>query len=98
MKTRTQIKAGGQNLNHNVSLKVRTAVKAGYTGNHNESLRVRTAVKAGQRGYDSNHNETVKVQNVRWQLKTTSRKADRIQLMVVRAGLRAGAMTRKGRK
>ena len=38
MKIRTQIKAGGQNLNHNESLKVRSAVKAGYAGNHNETM------------------------------------------------------------
>jgi hypothetical protein len=50
-------------------------------------MKIRTQLKAG--GWN-NHNETVKVRDVRSQLKTTSLKADRIQLMVVRAGLRAG--------
>ena len=99
MKVRSALKAAGS-LNHNESLKVRSTLKSGYAPNHNDSLRVRTAVKAGARGYDSNHNQAVKIQNVRRQLKTTSRKTDRIQLMVVRAGLRAGAITRsiRGRK
>ena len=49
MKIRTQVKAGGIDLpNHNETLTVRTALKAGGTSNqHNETLKVRTTLKAG---------------------------------------------------
>jgi hypothetical protein len=40
MKIRTQIKAGGQNLNHSEALAVRTTLKAGGQSlNHSEALR-----------------------------------------------------------
>lgn len=65
MKIRTQLKGGGQNLNHNEALRVRSAVKAGARGeslNHNEALKVRSTVKAG--GYPpQNHNEALKVRS-----------------------------------
>ena len=53
MKIRTQLKAGGAGLQHNESLKVRSAVKAARAGesmNHNEALKVRTTLKAGSGG------------------------------------------------
>ena len=100
MTIRTQLKAGGQNLNHNDVLRVRSAVKAGdfdggrgHNLNHNEALRVRSAVKAGG---SLNHNEAlnvrwpVKVTGLRQMLKTTANKSDRLELLVVRAGVRAG--------
>ncbi len=38
MKVRTNIKAGGQQLNHNQTLKVRTGIMAGgLTLNHNQT-------------------------------------------------------------
>jgi hypothetical protein len=96
MKIRTQLKAGGTSLNHNEVLQVRTALKAGglSSTNHNESLRVRSTLKAG--GVDGQHNEKLERvserQNVsmRRELLTSSRKDDRLDLLVVRAGLRAG--------
>jgi hypothetical protein len=40
MKIRTQLKAGGQNLNHSEALAVRTTLKAGGLNlNHSEALR-----------------------------------------------------------
>ena len=41
MTIRTQLKAGGVSINHNETLKVRSALKAGglSTTNHNEALR-----------------------------------------------------------
>ena len=54
MKIRTHVKAGGCEdgdrlaTNHNETLQVRTALKAGGLNlNHNETLKVRTALKAG---------------------------------------------------
>ena len=100
MKTRTQVKAGGSNLNHNETLNVRTALKSGGTAlQHNETLHVRTALKAG--GVEAQHNETfrtprVKTIDMRRHPRTTSAKDDRLELLVVRAGLRAGA--RRGRR
>ena len=83
---------------------IRTQLRAGgIQQNHNESLRVRTALKAG--GLRLNHNE--KMQHVserqavsmRRELLTASRKEDRLELLVVRAGLRAGRRRRdRGRK
>jgi len=74
MKTRTQLKAGSR-----------------YTGNHNEALRVRSTVKAG--GVSVNHNETLAVRSSlkagKPRRKTTTPN-DRLNLMFVRAGLRAG--------
>ena len=95
MKIRTQLKAGGWMPNHSEALRVRTTVKAGgWTNNHSEALRVRTTVKAG--GWSSNHNESLRREDnrepisMRRTLVTTSRKEDRLALLVVRAGLRAG--------
>jgi hypothetical protein len=55
MKIKTNVKAGGRDLNHNQTmargLKVMTSVKAGGSFNHNQKvargLKVRTSVKAG---------------------------------------------------
>ena len=77
---------------------MRTALKAGkIILNHNETLQVRTALKAGKLGL--NHNETQRATDrpavsMRRQLLTTSRKEDRLELLVVRAGLRAGRRAR----
>jgi hypothetical protein len=74
MTIRTQLKAGRilnvralascippSSTNHNETLKLRTALKAGGVnlGNHNEALQVRTALKAG--GVQPNHNEALQV-------------------------------------
>ena len=101
MKIRTQLKAGGVNLNHNEALRVRTALKAGDVSlNHNEALWVRSTLKAG--GFNLNHNEALRrdsnrpAMSMRRQPRTTGRKADRLELLVVRAGLRAGRRARGG--
>lgn len=78
-------------------MKIRTQLKAGaWSSNHSEALRVRTTVKAG--GWSNNHSEALKRQDdavsMRRTLVTTSRKEDRLELLVVRAGLRAGARHR----
>jgi len=158
MTIRTGIKAGGGWTNHNETMKVRCAVKAGYAGNHNETLQVRSGVKAGalnsylklkdQKSGDiaSNHNESLRIRSavkagigeppdrlaanhnetprvrstvkagaatklavnhnesarraavsdLRPQLKPIVRKQDRLRLMVVRAGLRAGQTRSRG--
>lgn len=95
MKMRTQLKAGKIALNHNEGLRVRSSLKAGkLAANHNEALQVRSAIKAG--GWLSNHNETLRCDSdrplvlMRQQIRTTARKEDRLELLVVRAGLRAG--------
>lgn len=80
-------------------MRVRTQVKAGkIILNHNEGLRVRSAIKAGKIAL--NHNESLKRQDeaisMRRTLVTTGRKDDRLELLVVRAGLRAGR-GRRGR-
>jgi hypothetical protein len=100
MKVRTHLKAGGMNMQHNEALRVRTAIKAGgLNQNHNEALRVRSAVKAG--GFTQNHNEALRREadrpaiSMRRQPKTTVRTEDRLGLLVVRAGLRAGARARR---
>jgi hypothetical protein len=49
--------------------------------NHNERLDVRSGLKAGRI-------------NLRAAVQTTARKADRLELLVVRAGLRAGRTVR----
>ena len=88
-------------------MRIRTQLKAGkIILNHSEALRVRTTVKAG--GWLNNHSEALKRQedgeaiSMRRTLLTTSRKEDRLTLLVVRAGLRAGARDRvfrvRGRK
>ena len=57
-------------------MKMRTQLKAGgWTANHNEALHVRTGLQRGK---------------LRKQIVTTTPKEDRLTLLVVRAGLRAG--------
>lgn len=88
-------------------MKIRTQLKAGKIAlNHSEVLRVRTTVKAGRLA--TNHSESLKRRDdreaisMRRTLPTTSLKGDRLELLVVRAGLRAGAWNRgrraRGRK
>jgi hypothetical protein len=49
MKIRTQLKAGGQGLNHSEALAVRSTLKAGgHNLNHNESLQTRAGLRAGR--------------------------------------------------
>jgi hypothetical protein len=94
MTIRTQIRAGGVDGQHNEALRVRSTVKAGGENlNHSETLRVRSTVKAG--GWLGNHNETLRAGSapaiaMLRQPRTTSRKEDRLELLVIRAGLRAG--------
>ena len=65
-------------------------------------MRIRTQVRAG--GENLNHNEELREQadrNVvamRRQPRTTVRKEDRLELLVIRAGLRAGARRFRDRK
>ena len=76
MKIRTQLKAGGVSLNHNEALRVRSALKAGGEHlNHNEALR-RDSVRPAI--------------SMRGEPRTTGRKDNRFELLVVRAGLRGG--------
>jgi len=80
MTTRTQLKAGKLAVNHNEALQVRSTLKAGKIAtNHNESLE-RTSDRSSV--------------SMRRELLTTSRKEDRLELLVVRAGLRAGRRAR----
>ena len=75
MTIRTQLKAGGVNMQHNEALQVRSTLKAGgIIANHNEHLAVRSTVKAGA---------------LRRKIRTGSRE-DRLRLLVVRASLKAG--------
>jgi hypothetical protein len=81
------------------SMTVRTQLKAGkLAANHNETLQVRSSLKAG--GTFLNHNEALQrstdrpAVSMRRQPLTTSRKKDRLELLVVRAGLRAGRRAR----
>ena len=98
MKIRTHLKAGGlATTNHNEALKVRSTVKAGgFENQHNEALKVRSTVKAGDTRL--NHNEALKIRSavkaggIRRMIKTTH-KNDRLELLVVRAGVRAGRRT-----
>jgi hypothetical protein len=102
MTIRTQLKAGGIRLsNHNEALQVRSALKAGrkaLISNHSEILQVRSAIKAGR--IAGNHNEKLERRadspavSMRRELLTTTRKQDRLELLVVRAGLRAGLRAR----
>jgi hypothetical protein len=63
---------------------IRTQLKAGGRKlNHNETLKVRSDVKAGE---------------LRRMVKTTSNRNDRLDLLVVRAGVRAGGRNIRGRK
>lgn len=80
MTIRTQLKAGGIQVNHNEALEVRSAIRAGgRLVNHNDALR-RAATRPAV--------------SMRRELLTTSPKEDRLQLLVVRAGLRAGRRAR----
>ena len=72
-------------------MKIRTQLKAGRIVNiranasgvnHNETLQTRTGLKAGRI-------------NLRAAVQTTARKEDRLELLVVRAGLRAGRAARR---
>lgn len=100
LQVRTALRAGGLNLgNHNEALKVRTALKAGGVNlNHNEALRVRSALKAGK--LTANHNETSRREadpraiSMRKQIRWTGSRQDRLELLVVRAGLRVGRRAR----
>jgi hypothetical protein len=112
MTIRTQLKAGGLNQNHSEALQVRSALKAGAgctsgqhfptaTLNHNEVLQIRSTLRAGG---SLNHNEALR-RNVRWPTvsirrrpRTAARKENRLQLLVVRAGLRGGWSWGKGRR
>ena len=104
LRVRSALKVGGENLNHNEALRVRSALKAGkIVLNHNEVLQVRSALKAG--GVEGQHNEALRRTSDRpaistfRQPRTTGRKDNRLELLVVRAGLRAGrgARGRHGR-
>jgi hypothetical protein len=99
LQVRSAVKAGGVRLsNHNETLQVRSAVRAGGVRltNHNETLQVRSSLKAG--GGWSNHNETMQTRTglktgrlgMGGAVHTTARKEDRLELLVVRAGLKAG--------
>jgi hypothetical protein len=77
----------------------RTQLKAGKIAiNHNDSLRVRSTIRAG--GVEAQHNERLErasdrpAVSMRRQPLTVSRKDDRLELLVVRAGLRAGRRSR----
>ena len=84
MTIRTQVKAGRLAANHNDALQVRSAVRAGRIAlNHNDALQVKSARKAGR---------------IRRRLETTSSRVDRLSLLVVRAGLKAGARGRLGKR
>jgi hypothetical protein len=78
---------------------IKSQLKAGgiRMQNHNETLQVRTSLKAG--GKSLNHNETLAraeraAVSMRRELVTTTRREDRLELLVVRAGLRAGRRAR----
>jgi hypothetical protein len=100
LQVRSAVKAGGIDLgNHNEALQVRSTLKAGRAGwsnNHNETLQVRSSLKAGGTSYQ--HNETLQTRTglkagrlgLRGTVQTTARKKDRLELLVVRAGLKAG--------
>jgi hypothetical protein len=101
LRVRSTVKAGGKSLNHNEALKVRSTVKAGglSSTNHSEALKIRSTVKAG--GRLVNHSETLRtgsapVVAMLRQPRTTSRKEDRLELLVIRAGLRAGRRNTPG--
>jgi hypothetical protein len=79
MTIRTQLNAGGITRNHNEALQVRTSLKAGGWSNHNEALRLDSYPPAI---------------SMRRQPRTTGRKADRPELLVVRASVRAGRRSR----
>jgi hypothetical protein len=99
MTVKSQLKAGKLAANHNEPLRVRSAVRAGKIAlNHSEALQVRSSIKAGK--IVLNHNEKLQratdrpAVSMRRKLPTTSRKEDRLELLVVRAGVRAGRRAR----
>jgi hypothetical protein len=99
----TNLDAGAWVRNHNEALRVRSTIRAGgVEGQHNEALRVRSTVKAG--GVDGQHNETLvrasdrPAISMRRLPRTTSPKEDRLELLVVRAGLRAGRARARARE
>jgi hypothetical protein len=81
----TRLKGGPGRLaaNHNKALQVRSTLKAGAAliSNHSESLQIRSTLKAGA---------------LRRKIRTGSQE-DRLRLLVVRAGLKAGKMRLAGR-
>ena len=100
LQVRSALKGGRIALNHNEALQVRTSLKAGgKTDQHNEALRVRSTIKAG--GVEAQHNERLELAtnrpavSMRRELLTTTRREDRLELLVVRAGLRAGRRARR---
>ena len=99
MRTKTNVKAGGMNMQHNETLRgglrLKTHVKAGGVNmQHNETLRgglkLKTCVKAG--GIQMQHNETLTRGGfMKRVIPTSNTKAvKRLRLCVVRTGLRAG--------
>jgi hypothetical protein len=65
--------------------------------NHNDALQVRSALKAGR--IASNHSETQReaerpAVSMRKQVPTTVSRRDRLELLIVRAGLKAGRRAR----
>ena len=72
---------------------MRTQIRAGAVDSqHSEAMRFRSTVKAG--GQNLNHNEALRTGSapavaMLRQPRTTSRKGDRLELLVIRAGLRA---------
>ena len=101
--TKTNFTVGKLATNHSEAFQVRTALKAGgiVATNHNEALQVRSTLKAGGTTYQ--HNENLQrtsarpAVSMRHELVTTSRKDDRLELLVVRAGLRAGKRIARAR-
>ena len=80
MEVRSALKAGGENLNHNESRQVRSAVKVGkMSANHNETSRSEAEPRAI---------------SMRKQIRRTGSRQDRLELLVVRAGLRVGRRAR----
>jgi hypothetical protein len=103
MTSRTNLRAGKLATNHSEAFQVRTALKAGGIGatNHNEALR--STLKAGGLGATNHNEKLVRVSerqtvSMRRELLTTSRKHDRLDLLVVRAGLRVGRARGRYRK
>jgi hypothetical protein len=89
MTIRTQLKAGRLAVNHSEAVRVRSTIKAGGQDlNHNEAL---------QRAADRQTEERDGATNIVWMRRqplTRSRTEDRLTLLVVRAGLRAGRRAR----
>ena len=103
MNIRLQLRAGKLSANHSEALRVQSSIIAGRAGlnqNHNEALRIRSSIKPG--GTHLNHSETlnlrwpVKIIGLRQVVKTTANQSDRLELLVVRAGVRAGGRAFRG--